>query len=173
MDGSPGQKRAILWLAAAAVAAALGAFLLFVTQPFKGPSITESPERAALTRLYFADPLDACLRVEERPVTPGDGPAATGKALVAALIDGPTQDLARTLPPGAAVTDVFIRNGIAYVNLSAGAVSGHPGGSEAELLTVYSIVNTLCFNLSGVEAVKILIEGESVTTFKGHMDLRC
>ncbi len=167
-----GHKRAILLLLAVGAAAAVGAFLFFGGRHAGGPSGTGAPGATTLARLYFADPLEACLRAEERRIVHGAGQTDKGRALVEALIQGPIRDLARTLSPNAAVRDVVIRKGVAYVDLSAAAVSEHTGGSEAELLTVYSIVNTVCLNMPEMKAAKILVEGESAATFKGHMDLR-
>jgi hypothetical protein len=167
-----GHKRAILLLLAVGATAAVGAFLFFGQRHPEGPSETGGPEATTLARLYFADPLEACLRVEQRRIVHGEGQTAKGEALVKALIQGPTRDLARTLSPNAAVKDVVVRKGVAYVDLTAAAVSEHLGGSESELLTVYSIVNTICLNMPELKAAKILIEGESAATFKGHMDLR-
>ena len=48
----------------------------------------------------------------------------------------------------------------------------HPGGSSSEMLTVYSIVNTLVFNIDGIKKVQILIEGQTIDTIAGHMDCR-
>ncbi len=58
-----------------------------------------------------------------------------------------------TLPEGTRVLDVFVQaRGVACVNLSAEAASGLPGGSRAELLTVYSVVNTIVDELPGGES---------------------
>ena len=48
----------------------------------------------------------------------------------------------------------------------------HAGGSMQELLTVYSLVNTLLVNLPTASAVQILIDGREADTLAGHVDLR-
>jgi hypothetical protein len=48
----------------------------------------------------------------------------------------------------------------------------HPGGSAAELLTVYAIVNAVTANLPAIMRVQILLDGKEVDTLAGHMDLR-
>jgi spore germination protein GerM len=50
--------------------------------------------------------------------------------------------------------------------------TNHSGGSAGELLTVYSIVNTLAENIHGISRVQILVEGNEVETLAGHLDLR-
>ncbi len=151
---------------------AIGIALMVNSRRSERPLESGDAAGGTSVRLYFADPREAGLRAEERIIAHGEGPGAFGSALIEALIDGPNLDLAPTLPSGAAVKNYDIRNGVAYVDLNAATVSGLTGGSESELLAVYSIVNTVCLNLPEVEAVKILIEGESVATLKGHMDLR-
>jgi len=43
--------------------------------------------------------------------------------------------------------------------LSESVRENHPGGCKSELMTIYSIVNSLILNVSEIEAVKILIGG--------------
>ena len=52
-----------------------------------------------------------------------------------------------------------------------GGGQGQPGGSEAELLTVYSVVNSLTANFPAVKRVQILIEDRPAPTLAGHVDL--
>jgi len=49
-------------------------------------------------------------------------------------------------------------------------VRDHPGGSAGELITVYSVVNTLT-ELPGVKEVRWLIDGQAVESLAGHLDL--
>lgn len=162
-----GHNRFIAALMLAGLLAA-GGFLIWQTR-------SQEPEVAPYSQtvhLYFADLREACLWPEKRTLSTGNGQEALGAALVSALMDGPETDLAPTLPPGGAVKAFSIKNNVAFVDLDTATVSGIPGGSESELLAVYSIVNTVCLNLHGVEAVKILVEGQSTATLKGHLDLR-
>ena len=46
-----------------------------------------------------------------------------------------------------------------------------PGGSLSELLTVYSVVNSLVVNFPAVSRVQILVEDHMVTSLAGHVDL--
>lgn len=48
----------------------------------------------------------------------------------------------------------------------------HPGGVRAELLSIYSVVNSLALNMEGIFAVKLLIDGREADTLAGHVDLR-
>ncbi len=51
------------------------------------------------------------------------------------------------------------KEGIAYVDFSGELSADHPSGSEAELATVFAVVNTLAYNYKDVKRVFILIDG--------------
>jgi hypothetical protein len=57
------------------------------------------------------------------------------------------------------------------VDLSKEASQKHPGGSRGELLSVYSVVNSLTSNFPAVKRVQILVEDRQVSTLAGHVDL--
>jgi hypothetical protein len=57
------------------------------------------------------------------------------------------------------------------VNLSKEAAQGAAGGSESELITVYSVVNSLTVNFPAIKRVQILIEDKPAPTLWGHVDL--
>jgi hypothetical protein len=61
--------------------------------------------------------------------------------------------------------------GTAYVDFGPELRSGLGGGSAAELMAVYAIVDSLAWNLPGVREVAILIDGQQVETLNGHLDL--
>ncbi len=117
--------------------------------------------------LYFAGG-DGNLVPEQREV-----PKVTGIArkTMEELCKGPQTDgLQSTLPAGTELLDINIRDGLCTVDFSQELVDNHPGGSSGELLTIYSIVNTLT-QFSSIHQVAFLIEGQQVETLAGHMDL--
>ena len=63
-------------------------------------------------------------------------------------------------------------NGQAFVDLSRDVATAHPGGSLNEMLTIYTIVHALTFNLPAIIAVQLLVDGKEVDTLAGHIDLR-
>jgi hypothetical protein len=63
-------------------------------------------------------------------------------------------------------------SGDAFVDLSSDITSKHPGGTHAELLTVYAIVNTIATNLQGVQRVQLLVDGQEADSVAGHVDVR-
>jgi spore germination protein GerM len=89
------------------------------------------------------------------------------------LVEGPQSRLYPTLPADTEVREVFLgKDGTAYVDFSRALVDGHPGGSAAEIATVFSLVDTLTFNFPEIRRVRILVEGEERDTLKEHLDLR-
>lgn len=70
-----------------------------------------------------------------------------------------TQELYATIPEGTKLIAVATEGGICTLNLSKEFVDNSPGGSAGELMTLYSIINTLT-ELQGIEKVQFLIEGQ-------------
>jgi spore germination protein GerM len=122
--------------------------------------------------LYFADGSGKFLSAEQRIVEQPADVASAARELVKELIRGPLQEGTRTLPRDAGVRALFVASdGVAYVDLAADALNSHPGGVKTELLTIYSIVDTLVLNLESVRQVKFLIGGQEAATLAGHVDI--
>ena len=123
--------------------------------------------------LYFSDRQNLFLMSEQRVLLHMDSPASLAQAIVEALIKGPQEGLVRTLPSTTKLKAIYIAaDNICYVDLSEAVSKNHPGGSNSELLTVYSIVNSLILNIATIERVKILINGQEALTLAGHIDLQ-
>ena len=144
------------------------------SQPMSDTAI--GPERSDDDRvvyLYFSDNEHTVLMAEQRSLPAGIRSEEAGVRIMQALLEGPQQRLERTIPMETRLRGFYIlKNRTAYVDLSSPIRDRHPGGARSELLTIYSIVNTLAMNLVEIETVKILIEGQEATTLRGHMDLR-
>jgi spore germination protein GerM len=122
--------------------------------------------------LYFADSNGRFLTAEQRVVDEPSDPAAAARGLIEALIQGPQQPGTRTLPRDAALRSLFVTgDGVAYVDFKAGSFDHHPGGIETELISIYSIVNTLVLNLDQIRNVKFLVGGQEAATLAGHVDV--
>jgi spore germination protein GerM len=140
------------------------------------PAPVEGPDAGAgrriNVRLYFEAPDREGLLPEEREIAFSSDLARQLRTVVEELAQGSTTGLVATLPPGTRVLEVFVQaRGVAYVDLSPEAASGLPGGSKAELLTVYSIVNTIVTNFPAVSRVRLLVEDQPVAAFGGHVDV--
>ena len=140
-------------------------------------STTSNPDaptdqRRINIKLYFGTPGSAILETEERSIPYHETLDAQAKEVMTALIAGPKGKLIPTIPEGARLIDILVtKDGVAYVDLSGEIVSNHQGGTTGEMVTVYSIVNTLTINLPQIHAVQILVDDRSVETLKGHVDL--
>jgi hypothetical protein len=122
--------------------------------------------------LYFADSNGKYLSAEQRVVEQPADIASAARELVKALIRGPLREGTRTLPRDAGLRALFVTSdGVAFVDFKADALDSHPGGVETELLTIFSIVDTLVLNLESVRQVKFLIGGQEAATLAGHVDI--
>ncbi len=118
--------------------------------------------------LYFADE-QGNLVAQKRDIPKVDGIA---RMTVNELIKGPdaASSLLPTIPPETKLKDISISDGLCTVDFNRALKENHPGGSSSELVTVYSIVNTLT-QFSTVEKVQILLDGQVVETLAGHVEL--
>jgi spore germination protein GerM len=129
-------------------------------------------ERKINVKLFFQAADRPGLVIEERPVTFSTDLSRQLRGVVEELIHGSKIGLGPTLAPETKVLDVFVTaRGVAYVDLSKDVVTGHPGGSEAERMTVYSVVNSLSTSFPAVKRVQILVEDKPAETLAGHVDL--
>ena len=124
--------------------------------------------------LYFVDKENDYLISEVRRIREKQPVQTYCRHIVEELLSGPRgEGLVRTLPQGTALRAVYVTDeGVAYLDFTAPIADKHPGGIRTELMTVYSIVNTLVLNVSAVDRVKLLIEGQETETLAGHMDTR-
>jgi germination protein M len=124
-------------------------------------------------KLYFSVSEGNCLFPEKRKIIASSELNKEAKLILEELIKGPTDSsLSPTLPPQTEVRAVYIKDDCIYVDFSSSLSERHPGGSTGELLTVYSIVNTLLTNFPSQSRVQILIQGEPRETLAGHIDIR-
>jgi spore germination protein GerM len=122
--------------------------------------------------LYFGDATGRFLSAEQRVLDQPADAAAAARRLVEVLIQGPVKAGTRTLPADAGLRALFVTaEGVAYIDFNADAFDHHPGGIETELLSIYSIVNTLVLNLDAIRQVKFLVDGQEAVTLAGHVDL--
>lgn len=135
------------------------------------PEFAGTSKRAV--HLYFAGVNSCYLTAEQRIIHEPENSTALVHLLIDLLIEGPRSGAGRTLPGGAKLSSAFILNdGRAVLDFSADAFENLPGGAGAELLAVYSMVNTLVFNVDSVRSISILIGGREVRSLAGHVDIQ-
>ncbi len=173
------QAAAILFGTAFVLAAAvLGLWLAGKRGPAGGEGAAADvaapgmPEERASLELYLPGRRGK-LYVAERPWPTAAGPEDLLQQIVAALLTAPEEPtLQSPFPEGVGVGDVFLSPaGVAYVDLSSSELATPPAaGSLAEMLAVYSVVNTVLFNLPEVRGVVLLWNGQQQVSFSGHLD---
>jgi spore germination protein GerM len=136
------------------------------------PAPPEQPGRKIQAQLFFVAEDGTRLVGVEREVPYGDTPLAQARNILNAQFAPPADSLVSAVPAGTTIRALFTAGGDAYVDLSSEFSAGHPGGSQAELLSVYTVVHALTFNLPAITRVQLLVEGKEVDTLAGHVDLR-
>ena len=132
-----------------------------------------APGRKITAHLYYVSMDGTKLTPVDREVTYADGMFAQAQEIVSAQLTPPAAPLVSAIPPGTRLRALYLNaNGEAYVDLSKEAAAAHTGGTQDELLTIYSIVNALTANLPAVTSVQLLVDGKEVDTLAGHIDLR-
>lgn len=122
--------------------------------------------------LYFSSSEDSYLHSEKRQIFDTESVTDQAKQVVVELIKGPKSNLRPTIPTGTKLRELFIdKYGTGYVDLTSEVVNNLRGGSETEMLLVYSIVNTLTENFAQMKRIRFLVEGREIETFNGHLDL--
>jgi hypothetical protein len=189
-------RRSLPFVAIGVVAAALGAWVVFVgleRWAARAPSpAAESPsgearppgaERRITATLYFISEDGLSLVGTQREVPYGEPIAEQARHIVAAQLGTPPEPLGTAVPAGTTVRGVYVTERDceppgplcrrdAFVDLSADARTKHTGGALDELFTIYAIVDAVTVNLPAISRVQILVDGKEVDTLAGHVDLR-
>jgi spore germination protein GerM len=141
--------------------------------PFKPPTQPlYAPTDPAMGVKLFYPPAsgDLVLTAEDTTVFTSAEVANRARQILQKLQEGPqAEGMFPSLPKDTKFQDLFIsEQGTAYVNFSDTITTNHPGGVINELRTIYSIVNSLTYNLPEIKEVKILIGGVEKETLAGH-----
>lgn len=121
--------------------------------------------------LFFGGESSDFLINEFRSVSSVRNPEKMSEVLIHELIKGPDAKGIRTIPEQTRLLSVDFKNGgLLVVDFSKEFTEDHPGGSSSEIMTVYSIVNTLTTNIKDVKMVRITQDGRTLDTIAGHID---
>jgi len=125
-----------------------------------------------MVTLYFSDSEGEYLVGEKREILKKREAREEAEETITELIKGPKGKLIPTLPLRTKLLSLRLdERGLAKVNFNKALSKDHPGGSSAEIMTVYSIVNSLTLNFPQIRRVQILIEGEVGESIAGHLSL--
>ena len=126
-----------------------------------------------LVVIYFSDPQERFLMPEKRYVYIENDSAQKAREIAKALVDGSKAGLINTFPAGVGIKDVKVNDeGTAFINFSKNLTKNHPGGSTAEMATIYSLTNSVTENVSSIKKVKILVDGKELPSIKGHISTK-
>jgi hypothetical protein len=110
------------------------------------------------------------LSAEEQKIFKSAELSNRAKQILEKVLKGPESAvLMPAVPKDTKLQEVFISSdGVAIVDFSNALSANHPGGIENEQATIYSIVDSLTYNLPEIRQVKILIGGAEKETLAGH-----
>lgn len=161
-----------LWLRRPLPAADLSPERAGEAAPSRQAEPAKEPDRKISVKLFFPAGDRPGLVIEDRTVSFSNDLSQQLKVVVEELARGSQIGLGPSLPAGTRVLEVFVTaRGVAYVDLSKEAATPAGRGSDDELITVYSVVNSLTSNFPAVKRVQIVIEDRQVPTLAGHVDL--
>jgi Sporulation and spore germination len=173
------KSRRVLLLSAIIVVSVVFLAIFFITlfdyiyPPAAGKHTAAKKRDKQEVTLFFSDANERFLVPEKRFIPKESEPESQAREMIQALIAGSKTGLVNTFPEKAELQDVK-REGedILSVNFRESLVANHPGGSAAEMATVYSLTNTLTTNLPAIKRIRILIGGKEKESLKGHIGLR-
>jgi spore germination protein GerM len=128
-----------------------------------------SVESIRSVTLFFSEDGTHLTR-ETRELEPCDNDTACLKNVIDELINGPIGELEETVPEGAVVSSVLIEGDLASIGFNNQFSESMPPGSSAEMLAVYSVVNTAVVNFPQIKKVKIEVDGNK-TGILHHLDI--
>jgi spore germination protein GerM len=131
------------------------------------PQQQSEARRSAI--LFFATDNSQLAR-ESRSIDPCDAPNTCLKSVLEELLNGPVGELEETIPEGTTVEAVRVEGNLATIELNRTFSESILSGSSAEILAVYSIVNTVAINFANVQKVKLNVDGNTASVL-GHLDL--
>lgn len=135
-------------------------------------ALQQSGGQAQTITLYFPSFAGGNLLPETRSLKLSSDNIKAVRQILLALIEGSHQGHGTALAPSTTIRAVFLsKEGTAIIDLSQEALANFQPGIESESLAIYSIVDSLCANITQVREVKFLVQGEEVQTLDGHIDL--
>jgi hypothetical protein len=133
------------------------------------PQVQQPAGKRTAVLFFVAD--GTRLAREARQLDPCNGIAdACLKELLEELVNGPVGELDESLPDGTVINTVRIDGDMAGIDLNKNFSDALQSGSSAEMLAVYSIVDTVAINFPQIRKVKLTINGDPKSLLR-HIDL--
>ncbi|MDD2899803.1 MAG: GerMN domain-containing protein [Desulfuromonadaceae bacterium] len=124
--------------------------------------------RRPVTLFFVAD--GTRLVREARELDPCDDVMVCLKNTLDELLNGPIGEFGEAVPDGTSVNSVRIEGNLATVEFNRTFSDGLAPGSSAEMMAVYSVVNTVAVNFPQIQLVKLNVDGETDVKLS-HLDL--
>ncbi len=123
-------------------------------------------------KLYYVDSSMQRL-IPSDYVVKASTPNKAAKQVIHQLIEGQDNNtkIMRLIPKIEDGLSVRVMDNTAYVNMTKDFITFHSDSRQHELLTIYSIVNSLT-SIDGIVNVKFTIDGKEEKDFKGFCDMR-
>jgi spore germination protein GerM len=131
------------------------------------PQQNEEGNRTVI--LFFAAEGTRLVR-EARKLDPCEDDNACLKNVLDELLNGPVGEFEETVPEGTSVDAVRIEGNQATIEFNRTFSEAMLPGSSAEMLAVYSVVNTVAVNFPQIKKVKINVDGNKGVILS-HLDL--
>lgn len=122
-------------------------------------------------KLFFpSSNSSSLLTAEDQTIFKSSEVANRAKQILQKLLEGPKgESLQPSIPKETKIEELFVSGqGIAFIDFTNAISTNHPGGVLNEQATIYSIVNSLTYNLPEIHHVQILVGGTEKETLAGH-----
>lgn len=107
---------------------------------------------------------------EAREIEPCEDDTVCLESVLDELLNGPVGGYEKTVPEGTVVNAVRIEGDLATIEFNRTFSDAMLSGSSAEMLAVYSVVDTVAVNFPQIQKVKINVDGNEAVILR-HLDL--
>lgn len=135
--------------------------------PVTPPSLNIEGKRTVT--LFFATEGPRLAR-EAREIDPCENDNACMKSVLDELLNGPVGEFEEAIPEGTAVASVQSEGKLATIEFNSVFSDAMLSGTSAEMLAVYSVVNTIAANFPHIQQVKIDVAGNKAVILH-HLDI--
>lgn len=151
----------------------VGGFLYFSrnfgAEKMKAPVAQEErrDEDFSFVRVYY--PSEGRLIMEERRIRRQVSIAPLAEEIVEEFLRGPSNAGKSLVPSGTKLLSAYYgTDGIVYVDLSEEFRRNFQGDALAEYLLLKGLYDSIISNVTGVDDVKIIVEGKEIESIGGH-----
>jgi spore germination protein GerM len=124
-------------------------------------------EDTSFVRVYY--PSEGRLVMEERKVKRQVAITAIAEEIVSEFLKGPSTVAKSAVPPGTKLLAVYYgSDGILYVDFSDEFRRNFQGDALNEFLLLKGLYDSIISNVTGVDDVKVIVEGKEIESIGGH-----